>query len=109
MLFWIIKQVAISLVIIVLIHYLYIFLKNNLTVPKVKDLVNRPEQKYQEIYKSLNERSNERLNDPLKVVSASPKKPPDMKTELKNYFRGLKPETIPASDNNMFNSKYETL
>ena len=36
---------VISLVIIILVHYLFVFFKTNLTVPKIKDLVNRPEKK----------------------------------------------------------------
>jgi len=101
MFIWIIKQGVLSLVIIVLIHYLYIFLKNNLTVPKVKDLVNRPEQKYKEIYKSL--------NTPIKQSLEKPKQPQDMKTELKNYLKGLKPDITPASSGNIYNNNYETL
>ena len=102
MFLWIIKQVAISLVIIVLLHYLYIFLKYNLTIPKVKDLIVRPERKYKEIYKSLDkdivhEKSVQPINTPV-----------DMKTELKNYLKGLKPDGITASNTTEYNS-YERL
>ena len=77
MFLWILKQVILSLINIILIHYLYVFFKTNLTVPKIKDLVNRPVKKYKEIYKSL-EREK-----------ASPPPSGDMKIELKNYLQWI--------------------
>jgi hypothetical protein len=53
MLGWIIQVTAVSLCFIAVIHYLYIFFKTTLTVPKVKDLVNRPQQQYDELFKGL--------------------------------------------------------
>ena len=47
MLSWIIQMSIISIVFIFLIHHLLSFFKTTLTVPKVKDLVNSPSQKYQ--------------------------------------------------------------
>ena len=51
MIVWTLKQIIISFVLIALVHYIYDFLKNNLTSPKVKDLVNKPNEQYKEIYK----------------------------------------------------------
>jgi len=45
----------ISFILIILIHYLYNFFKNNLTIPKVKDLVNKPQQQYETIFNSINQ------------------------------------------------------
>ena len=53
MLLWIFQQIVISLVVIVLIHSIYRFLQNNLTTPKVRDLVNKPTKRYEEIYKTF--------------------------------------------------------
>ena len=39
--FWILRQI-IALVFIVAVHYIYLYFKNNLTVPKTKDLVKKP-------------------------------------------------------------------
>jgi len=50
---WIIKVTIFSLLLIFLIHYLYTFFKTTLTAPKLKDLVNKPQAKYNTIYKSL--------------------------------------------------------
>jgi hypothetical protein len=49
MFFSIIKWVLISLTLIFLVHHLYMFLMNTLTVPKIKDLVNKPTQQYQDM------------------------------------------------------------
>ena len=59
MLFLIIKYTLTSLILILLFHYLYDFFKNNLTIPKVKDLVDKPASAYNEIYKTLN---NQNIN-----------------------------------------------
>ena len=50
---WIIKVTIFSLLLIFLIHYLYTFFKTTLTAPKLKDLVNKPQAKYNTIYNSL--------------------------------------------------------
>ena len=42
MIYWTLKWIVVSLILIFLIHYLYLFFKTNLTVPKVKDLVKSP-------------------------------------------------------------------
>ncbi len=34
-------------------HHLYMFLMNTLTVPKIKDLVNKPTQQYQDLYHTM--------------------------------------------------------
>ena len=46
MFFEVIKWTIISFIVIVLIHYLFIFFKDNLTIPKTKDLVSKPLEKY---------------------------------------------------------------
>lgn len=74
MLFWIIQQTIISIVLIISVHYIYIFFKNNLTIPKTKDLVNKPAEQYKKIYSSLN---------------ANKPDTKEMKNELKNYLKNL--------------------
>jgi hypothetical protein len=53
MLFFILKTIFVSLLLIALVHYLYGFFKNTLTVPKVKDLVNKPAQRYNQMFAGL--------------------------------------------------------
>ena len=92
MFFWIIQQIIISIVLIVSIHYIYIFFKNNLTIPKTKDLVKKPIEQYKQIYTSLNNKSKKKEN---------------MKDELKTYLKELSnknkthktPSTIESAGN----------
>jgi hypothetical protein len=58
MLFHTIKAICISLLLIVLIHYLYFFLKDTLTVPKIKDLVNKPAKRYDEMFEIMTNNRN---------------------------------------------------
>ena len=53
MLLWIIQIIILSIIFIFLIHHLIYFFKSTLTVPKIKDLVNSSNQKYQNIYDTL--------------------------------------------------------
>jgi hypothetical protein len=53
MLVWIAQISIISIIFIFLVHHLLMFLKSTLTVPKIKDLVNSPNQKYKDIYDTL--------------------------------------------------------
>ncbi len=53
MLSWIIQISLISIIFIFLVHHLILFFKSTLTVPKIKDLVNSPNQKYQHIYDTI--------------------------------------------------------
>jgi len=46
MFFKIIKWALLSLILISLVHYLFNFFKENLTIPKTKDLVTKPLEKY---------------------------------------------------------------
>jgi hypothetical protein len=58
MLAWIIQISIISIIFIFLVHHLFGFFKSTLTVPKIKDLVNSPTQKYQNIFDTINTNSN---------------------------------------------------
>ncbi len=53
MLSLVIQISVISIVFIFLVHHLLTFFKSTLTVPKIKDLVNSPNQKYQNIYDTI--------------------------------------------------------
>ena len=50
MLSWVIQITIISFILIFLVHHLINFFKSTLTVPKIKDLVNTPTQKYENMY-----------------------------------------------------------
>ena len=61
MLSWIIQISIISIVLIFLVHYLFNFFKETLTVPKIKDLVNVPNKKYENMYNIIS-KNNENQN-----------------------------------------------
>jgi hypothetical protein len=50
MLFWILQSMFLSIIFILVIHHLIHFFKTTLTIPKMKDLVNSPIQKYDNMY-----------------------------------------------------------
>ena len=84
----IIQWTIISLILIMLAHHLYFFLKDTLTVPKVKDLVHQPSKSYKEIEETL-------ANKPIEIDKT------EMKNELKQFFNDLtqnKPGIIPQGD-----------
>ena len=81
MISWTIRWILFSLVLIFLIHYLYIFFKTTLTVPKVKDLVNKPTEKYNEILNTIKSTQPTLVETPNKE---------DMQSELKSFLNDLK-------------------
>ena len=122
MFFWIIKQMVISLVIIILVHYLFVFFKTNLTVPKIKDLVNRPDKNYKEIYSTMQAQNpraplSQPKYDSTKISQLPTKKEKGdkMKLELKNYLKGLEQnrvpigEALPVANFDIFKNNFEEL
>lgn len=105
---WIIKVTMISLLLIFLLHYLYSFFKTTLTSPKLKDLVTKPQEKYNTIYNSLKsagdggvqnlgedtKNNSESINNSNSNSNSS-----NMKDELKKYLKELN-----VSGNNNSNS-----
>ena len=63
MLTWIAQTTILSIVLIVLLHHLINFFKSTLTVPKIKDLVNSPKQKYENIYNIISNTKNVTFNE----------------------------------------------
>ena len=53
MIAWTFQIIIGSFLFIFLVHHLIGFLKSTLTIPKIKDLVNSPNQKYQNIYDTI--------------------------------------------------------
>ena len=92
MLSWIIQITIISIILIFLVHHLINFFKSTLTVPKIKDLVNTPNKKYENMYDiihSSNTFSNTSpiISDEYNLVDLIPKKEASMKNELKNFLK----------------------
>ena len=83
------KTICISLLLIVLIHYLYGFFKNTLTVPKVKDLVNNPTKRYNEMYNLINRESSYRERDKQQQQQKDLGEQ-NMQAELNSFLNDLK-------------------
>lgn len=104
----ILKWSIISLTIIYLIHHLYMFFLNTLTVPKVKDLVNKPTEQYDEILKTLqnsgssiviNGNGNKKQTKHKNNETISDDK---MTEELSSFLNELKKN--PTNNNNISNN-----
>ncbi len=95
MLPWIIQMSIISLILIILVHYLFTFFMTNLTIPKVKDLVNKPQQQYEVLYNTMRE-------EPKSQNNSSDNE--SMKTELKNYLKELSDKNKGINNNNNNNN-----
>jgi hypothetical protein len=113
MLLWITQITIISIILIFLVHYLINFFKSTLTVPKIKDLVNSPSQKYENMYNIIKNSSepnlnpnpnlnlipnpnlnlipnlNSNINSDYTLIDLLPKQeePASMKSELKNFLK----------------------
>tara|TARA_B100000989_G_C19137256_1_gene301789 strand:+ start:108 stop:449 length:342 start_codon:yes stop_codon:yes gene_type:complete len=85
MLFFIIKNIFVSLVFIVSIHTIFIYFKENLTIPKTKDLVNKPAIEYEKIKREIEKSKNENINKKLSTDRTQI----NMKDELKDYLSQL--------------------
>lgn len=79
MLFVSIYYALISFIFIFVVHYLYEYFKENLTIPKEKDMIEKPRETYNKIYETL-QNSNRQVT----------KSNTQMKDELKNFLKELK-------------------
>ena len=84
MIAWVIQISIISFLFIFLVHHLITFLKSTLTIPKIKDLVDSPSQKYKNIYAQLSNNSNKlesKEREPVPIKESS------MKRDLKSFLK----------------------
>ena len=110
MLFYTIKAICISLLLIALIHYLYSFFKDTLTVPKIKDLVNKPAKRYDEMFEILSNSKRQSVEqcEPMQSqhmqsqhMQSQHMQDQSMQEELKNFLNELK-----KPNDNKFNNKH---
>jgi hypothetical protein len=95
--------ILISVIFIFLAHHLFLYFKENLTVPKVKDLVNEPHQQYKDILKTIQTKENKNM-----IEKENNDK---MADELKQHLSNLDNEVIGKNDafntaNNPFNTNF---
>lgn len=84
--YWIIKVSILSLIFIFLIHYLYSFFISTLTVPKVKDLVTLPQEKYNEMFQTLQQQQKHEASQPRTNESNSTQ---SMKEDLIHFLKEI--------------------
>ena len=94
---WILQITIISIIFIFLIHHLIDFFKSTLTIPKIKDLVDSPSQKYKNIFNQLSKQedsspSSSPSSSPTSSYSTTDLLPPPsqenaMKRELKSFLK----------------------
>jgi hypothetical protein len=80
MLFWVVQTIIFSILFIFLAHHLLHYFKTTLTVPKIKDLVNGPVKKYEDIYNVIHSNEKEEVLEEKPDLEK-------MKSELKNYLK----------------------
>ena len=128
MLNWIIQITILSLFSVILLHYIIDYLKDVMTIPKIKDLVENPSKKYKNIYNIINRNNNNSsssssssssstvqdytLNDllvPIKDEITQHDKF-SMKDELKNFLKKQLNETHDENyDSKQFGTSISTL
>jgi hypothetical protein len=91
MLLFILKWAILSFILIVLIHYLYSFFKTTLTIPKVRDLVNKPTERYNEMIDTIKYNHDVKYNEGVKYNDKNNiSKQDNMQDELSNFLQDLK-------------------
>lgn len=103
--FWVIQVVIVSFVIIFILHNLYIFFKETLTVPKMKDLVRRPQQKYDTLFRELQRQAPDSKSENDGASSNDPTNDA-MKNELKRYLMELNAPAREPESSSLPNSSF---
>ena len=84
MIAWTFQIIIGSFLFIFLVHHLIGFLKSTLTIPKIKDLVDSPSEKYKHIYAQL---SNKGVQQQQQASVIEPAKDNSMKQDLKSFLK----------------------
>ncbi len=115
MIFWIIKWSLLSLIFIFLLHHLYSFFIDTLTIPKVKDLVNKPHDRYNEMFTVIQNNNKSKNIQQEKNSDIKQSSDDTMHNELLDFLNnietdslffqmneGLKPATFTIEDRSDF-------
>ena len=86
---WILQITIISIIMIWLVHHLIGFFKSMLTIPKIKDLVDSPSQKYKNIFDQMNSNNPPNASTASSSYNKTDLLPPedDMKKDLKSFLK----------------------
>ena len=102
------QTVFISLIIIFLCHYFFYYLQASFTEPKVKDMINKPNEKYETIMKVVNSRDNTTdsgsvTGEKQENIADSTNSQIQMKNELSNFI-----SEMDSDANNTINTMADT-
>ena len=91
-----------SIILIFLVHHLIHFFKTTLTVPKIKDLVHSPNQKYKDIFDTISNsnmmnKTNNNTNNANNYTSID-LLPTELTTELTTELPTELPNMTPTQD-----------
>jgi hypothetical protein len=73
--------IFVSLLLIIVIHYLYTYFKETLTNPIEKQIIQQTQEKYEEIYSQSSKK--------VRITKTQPKKNSNMEDELNNFIETL--------------------
>lgn len=117
MLSWLIQITILSIILVFLVHHLINFFKSTLTVPKIKDLVNAPAQKYENMLNIINNNNLKLKYDTIDLLpnldettsidtlpSEFINKEHSMKNELKSFLKKQLHTNIPETSISMLDS-----
>jgi hypothetical protein len=108
MLTWIAQTTIISIILIFLVHHLLNFFKSTLTIPKIKDLVNSPTQKYEDMYNIIsNNKSDTSITRSSTTNANTSKNTFILKDDYTSIDLLPKPEIINNTKENVPNMKNE--
>jgi hypothetical protein len=88
MIAWTVQWSLISLILIILVHYLYSFFIDTLTVPKVRDLIHNPTERYNTIITDINKTARPGAGETLDAVPDQS----EMQSELRDFLSNIKKE-----------------
>jgi hypothetical protein len=93
MIFWIIQWSLLSLIFIFLLHHLYSFFIDTLTIPKVKDLVNKPQDRYNEMFTVIQNNNKSKNIQPVENSDIKQSSDDTMHNELLDFLNNIKKNT----------------
>ena len=97
MIAWVLQISIISFLFIFLVHHLITFLKSTLTIPKIKDLVNKPNEVYRDMFATLHAKAN-----PATMANAN-NDTSAMANELNTFLNDLKKTSQPTNSSSGYN------
>ena len=89
MFLFVLQTTILSVIFIYIAHSLFLYFRDTMTVPKIKDLVNAPSKQYMDMYGIISKHNDHdedyeydnAREDARQIVSA------DMKNELTDFFK----------------------